>query len=244
MTKKPTEKFASYEAPTDEPLAITPLEYGGLQQAFAFLNGRLFDGALPNVFITLSRHAKSGGHFAPDRLTKRGSEECEHEINLNPDIFTVHDDEFIVSILAHEMTHLWQHVCGTPPKRVGYHDRQWSAQMESLGLRPSSTGMVGGRATGSRMGHYILEGGPYQLAFRALAATGWKLHLQSTPRPGESRGPNSKTKFTCPGCGANAWGKPDLQIACIPCGLRMLPRDAAAGPRAVAGVDVPAGQPM
>jgi hypothetical protein len=82
--------------------------------------------------------------------------------------------------------------------------------------------MVGGRATGSRMSHYILEGGPYQLAFRALAATGWKLHLQSTPRAGESRAPSSKTKFTCPGCGANAWGKPELAIDCRRCRLAMV----------------------
>jgi hypothetical protein len=30
------------------------------------------------------------------------------------------------------------------------------------------------------------------------------------------------TKFTCPACGQNAWGKPDLEIVCKPCGADML----------------------
>jgi hypothetical protein len=29
----------------------------------------------------------------------------------------------VLSTLAHEMTHLWQHEFGTPPRK-GYHDRE------------------------------------------------------------------------------------------------------------------------
>ena len=35
-----------------QPTAITPIEYGGLQAAFDYLNAVLFEGKLPNVFIT------------------------------------------------------------------------------------------------------------------------------------------------------------------------------------------------
>jgi hypothetical protein len=28
-------------------------------------------------------------------------------------------------------------------------------------------------------------------------------------------------KFSCPGCGQNAWGKPDLAVTCTPCRLDM-----------------------
>jgi hypothetical protein len=31
----------------------------------------------------------------------------------------------------------------------------------------------------------------------------------------------TKTKFTCSACGQNDWGKLDLAIACIHCGLEM-----------------------
>jgi SprT-like family len=217
MMTKTKAKRASYDAQAHEPLPITPLEYSGLQQAFAFLNAKLFDGQLPNVFLTMQRRAKSGGYFSPDRFTKRGSSEREHELALNPDIFTTKTDAFIVSILLHEMVHLWQHVRGTAPKRHGYHDKEWAAKMTSVGLMPSNNGMVGGRVTGMRMQHYIIDGGPFSQAFAELAASGWKLHLESTPYRGETRAPNSKTKFTCPSCGQNAWAKPNAQLMCLFC---------------------------
>ena len=37
----------------------------------------------------------------------------------------------------------------------------------------------------------------------------------------ERRGPSSKIKFTCSGCGQNCWGKPDLMVRCDPCGVLM-----------------------
>ena len=97
--------------------------------------------------------------------------------------------------------------------------------MKMVGLQPSNTGAVGGRETGSQMSHYILAGGAFAKAFAKLAATGWKLNLQSAPQQGKQKGPNSKTKFTCPSCGCNAWGKPDLVIACIPCKAQMMSED-------------------
>lgn len=32
----------------------------------------------------------------------------------------------------------------------------------------------------------------------------------------------NKTRFTCPGCGQNAWGKPSLAITCAPCAIPMV----------------------
>jgi hypothetical protein len=94
--------------------------------------------------------------------------------------------------------------------------------MKSVGLQPSSTGMVGGKETGQRMSDYIIPGGPFTKAYADLAASGWKLNLQSAHRAGPPKVADSKTKFTCSGCGQNAWGKPDLAIVCEPCGLKML----------------------
>jgi ribosomal protein S27E len=81
---------------------------------------------------------------------------------------------------------------------------------------------VGGKETGQQMQHYVIPGGRFANAFAALAATGWKLNLESAHRPGEQRGPSSKTKFTCSGCGQNCWGKPDLMVRCDPCGALMI----------------------
>jgi hypothetical protein len=82
--------------------------------------------------------------------------------------------------------------------------------------------MVGGKETGQKMMDYIIPNAAFVTAYAKLAATGWKLNLQSAHRPGAKGGTKSKTKFTCPACGQNAWGKPDLEIICKPCGADML----------------------
>jgi hypothetical protein len=122
---------------------------------------------------------------------------------------------------VHEMVHVWQHAHGKPGAR-GYHNKEWAAKMKSIGLQPSSTGMVGGKETGQHMLDYVLPDGLFTKVFATLAGTGWRLNLQSAPRLGGTKAPNSKVKFTCPSCEQNAWGKPDLAIVCEPCAIKML----------------------
>jgi hypothetical protein len=76
--------------------------------------------------------------------------------------------------------------------------------MKSIGLQPSSTGMPGGKETGQHMSDYIIAGDAFEQSYDRLAATKWKLNLESAHRPGEQKGPSSKTKFTCSSCGQNA----------------------------------------
>jgi predicted SprT family Zn-dependent metalloprotease len=222
-------------------VAITRTVHAKMQAAVDYLNAHLFNGELPDAFLVFQRRAHSGGHFAPDRYVHRDAKDNhQHEINLNPDHFVGETDEKIVSVLAREMTHLWQHVCDKP----GYHDAKWGAKMKAIGLYPSSTGAPGGKETGHQMQHYIVHGGRFAEVYSALATTGWRLDLENAQCPGKRAEPNSKIKFSRPSCGQNAWGKRDLAIACIPCGIRMVVRDVAAKPRIMPSVDVQPGQPM
>ena len=208
---------------TNQP-AITPVEYGGLQEAYDHFNRELFNSSLPDVFITYQRRAHSRGHFAVDRFSGRADKFGRHELALNPDGFVDRTDEQISSTLVHEMLHVWQHSHGTAPSR-GYHNKEWAAKMKSIGLQPSSTGMVGGRETGQAMSHYIIPDGAFQESFKRLAKSGWKLNLQSALTAGPKGGRKDKTKFTCEKCGQNAWGKPDLAIICMHCRIQMKPAD-------------------
>src|SRR5438045_2690403 len=83
------------------------------------------------------------------------------------------------------------------PKRGNYHNKEWATKMIALGLMPSSTGMPGGRITGTKMSHYILEDGLFCQVFAELQTTGWKLNLESTKVMGKARAPVSKVKSTC-----------------------------------------------
>jgi hypothetical protein len=201
---------------------ITPVEYSGLQEAYDHFNKELFSGSLPDVFIVYQRRAHSLGYFAHDRFSGRIDKYSAHELALNPDGFVGETDKQICSTLVHEQVHVWQHVHGKPASR-GYHNRQWADAMKSIGLQPSSTGKPGGKEIGQGMSHYIRDGGEFSQSYDRLAATGWRLNLQSAHRPGPRGGVNSKTKFSCTVCGQNAWGKPDLEIACVRCEVVMRP---------------------
>jgi hypothetical protein len=202
-------------SPTDP---ITPAQYRAFQAAYDFLNTQLFEGSLPDVLVTLQRQANSRGYFAAERFAGRVDETTVHELALNPDTFIGRDDRDICSTLAHEMVHVWQETHGTPPRRA-YHDREWAAKMKAIGLQPSTTGAPGGKETGQRVTHYIIEGGRYAQAFAALAATGFALRWQSIPwdRAARAKARASKTKFTCPTCEQNAWAKPDAALICGVC---------------------------
>ncbi len=140
-----------------------------------------------------------------------------HELALNPDTFSGRSDEDILSTLVHEMAHVWQQTYGKPPSRC-YHDREWAAKMKEIGLQPTATGLPGGKETGQHMTHFIIEDGPYAKAYAKLKGRGFQLRWQSMPPDARAKAKRaSKSKFTCPECGQNAWGKPDNVLICGVC---------------------------
>jgi hypothetical protein len=70
------------------------------------------------------------------------------------------------------------------------------------------------------MSHYIMEGGPFDLAAETLLQTGFCLNWQSAgvmAQAGKGAKERSKTKYSCPSCGQNAWAKPDSVLVCGEC---------------------------
>lgn len=73
---------------------------------------------------------------------------------------------------------------------------------------------------GRKSSHYVIEGGVFAQAFAKLEATGFKLRWQSRPfdaDPERKKKAASKTKYTCPDCGVNAWAKPETALICGEC---------------------------
>lgn len=209
-------EIVSYETKMKD--TITQAEYRTFQQAYDFFNAELFGGSLPHVLVTLQRHAKAYGYFSPERFVGRAEKEAAHELAMNPDHFG-RTDELILSTLVHEMVHVWQKAHGKMPRR-GYHDKQWATKMKEVGLHPSDSGAPGGKETGQNISHYITEDGPFAVAFAKLQATGFTLRwrsLTATDDPTRKKKNASKTKYTCPACGTNAWAKPLTALICGEC---------------------------
>ncbi len=216
--------------------------YGELQTAYDHFNHALFDGALPSCLITLQRDKRTYGYFASERFVNGVGQKTD-EIAMNPAYFAVVQPVEVMQTLVHEMVHLWQFHFGKPGRR-GYHNKEWAARMEGLGLMPSDTGQEGGRKVGEKMSDYVLSGGAFDQACAALFtadfAITWKdrfpvkAQLEQAVagtvegvdpsdlasmgieiRPSESK--STRRKYSCPTCRINAWGKPSLHLVCGAC---------------------------
>ena len=212
-----------FEANVTDPTAHT---YGGLNAAYDFFNARLFGGTLPACLITMQRHKGAYGYFAPERFGSRDGETITDEIALNPAYFQERSVKQILSTLAHEQAHLWQQHFGKP-SRGGYHNKEWAAKMHEIGLHPSSTAAPGGKETGQRVSHYIVEGGAFDLAYAELEAQGvadlfcdrWSEDEKA--RKAKAAKNQSKTAFECPDCGLKAWAKPTALLMCGECEVHL-----------------------
>jgi hypothetical protein len=210
--------------PSDRSIEPTKETYDRFQEAYAYFNRALFEGQLPNCLITLQRSKRSYGYFCGDRFGRTDGLVTD-EIALNPRYFRERPIEQVLSTLAHEMVHLWQHHCGKSG-RGRYHNRQWAERMKLIGLQPSSTGKEGGEETGDSVGHYVVPGGPFEVAAQELLMTGFAITwTEEPPEAGEApiegaggpdKAPRSgkRVKYTCPCCGLNAWAKDQVQLVC------------------------------
>jgi len=234
--------------------------YRLLSRAYEHFNRLLFDGALPGCLLTVQRETNTMGYFSPERWGNRRGEKA-HEIAINPAYFASHTLTEVLQTLVHEQCHLWQQVYGRRKSRTGYHNREWAAKMESVGLMPSRTGEPGGKKTGQQMSDYPLPGGAFLGACGSLVRSGFELGwIDLIPAARESCQPRAytvfeaeaalagtaeqilgtkirdivpdtttvevvvsdkrkknKTRYRCPGCAANIWGKPGLAVCCEDC---------------------------
>ena len=193
----------------------TKAQFEAYEKMFGYFNERLFVGELPACLLNFSRRTRTNGFFAPERW-ERGKD-VRHEISLNPATLKSRKPVEVASTLVHEMVHLWQQECGSP-SRSGYHNAEWAAKMETVGLVPTDTGEEGGKKTGQRMTHLIAPEGPFVKAFRTMPkeyTLPWSCEEPEDERAKKSV--KNKVKYTCPGCGTNVWGKPELAITCNDC---------------------------
>jgi len=229
---------------------VRPTEetYSQLQAAYDFFNVRLFEGKLPHVMLTLQRRKRTGGYFSPGRFAARATKTAAKkslqkngkvvrttadELAMNPEHFGGENtEERVMSVLVHEMAHVWQQHLGKPG-RGRYHNEEWAAKMDTLGLTPTSTGAPGGKRTGDHLDHMIVKAGPFQKAFLELKTKGFHLRWADAfgcqdgvrkPRKVKEEDAEeaeekkqTRQKFTCPECGLNAWAKPDAALVCGEC---------------------------
>ena len=171
------------------PLLPTPEAYAELQQAFEHFNRALFAAELPHCLITLQRERRTFGYFSGVRFVRRSGERTD-EIAMNPSYFAIRSVRETLSTLVHEMAHAWQAHFGKPGRR-GYHNKEWAAKMEAIGLMPSNTGEPGGKKVGEHMTHYIIAGGGFDHACAELLTREFTLSWLDRFPPERPKAPSS-----------------------------------------------------
>ena len=207
--------------------------YFALQRAFNHFNWGLVRQATAALPHHPAAHARRLRVFFRRPFPRAMGERTADEIAMNPNHIGERSAEATLSTLAHEMAHLWQHHFGKP-SRNGYHNREWGRQMREIGLVPTATGAPGGKETGPRMSHMIEPNGAFAHSCEALITTGAVInwhdpHVESLAARMKR---NTRAKFTCPGCGQNAWAKPGAALACSDCDEHMI----GPSPEAIAGL--------
>lgn len=161
--------------------------YLALQRAWDHFNDRLFGGQLSPVLITLTRKGHFYGYYHENQFVEAKGERKVHEISLNAAYFGISSPMCVLSTLVHEMVHQWQHDFGKVGKST-VHNREWADRMLAIGLCPSDTGLPGGKMTGRRMDHYVINEGAFHRACEELLAREFSLRwidrFPSTPPRG------------------------------------------------------------
>jgi len=195
-------------------------EYEELSRAFDYYNRKLFEDNIPAAIITLRGKKSINGFFRFQSFSGRNGNPDERidEIALNPENFLRSEKE-VLSTLVHEMCHSWQFHFSKKSKKTSYHDNEWAGLMDSVGLVPSNTGKPGGKTTGQGMTHYIKKGGKFDTCTGELLKSGWHLNYsrESDPEAVAKKKRETKTKYSCPECGVNAWGKLGINLVCGDC---------------------------
>ena len=191
----------------------TQSTYDQLLDAYKTYNDHLFDNELPACLITL-RQKKGRKRLFLGWCRQSPEDQKADEIALDIALFHQRTTAETLSTLAHEMVHLWQFHCGKPGKN-GYHNRQWAEKMHEIGLCPTSTGVIGGKETGTKITHVIVPDGLFDRVTKEClehAALLWAIPDQSVAKKETKQG--KRQKYECPECGLIAYARFDAAIIC------------------------------
>lgn len=180
-----------------------------LEQAFATLNKRYFDGALPKVIITIQSAPGSYGHFTTYDAWK-DSDKPYKEINISAETLNRPISNTIATLL-HEMVHLYCHINGIQDtSRNGrYHNSKFKDEAEKRGLQIDYDKTIGWSLTTPK---------PELKSF--VNAQGWrKLTIARgiEVKDPKQKKPSSTRKYECPECGLSVRATKDVEIACVTC---------------------------
>lgn len=195
-----------------------------LETAFQHFNRTLFEGKLEPVVFSNCRLKKADGYFWGKQWSRRKDLKGKvHEIGLDFAKLHGQKDQWVLSVLVHEMCHELVEMIGKAPKKA-YHCKYWAAAMCMVGLTPVIYDAKGqpqpDKLTGPNSSHEIVAGGKFEASCKELMASGFKLSWASEAvvvpekKPkGKKKKAGGKFKYEAT-CGNAFWGKSGIRAIC------------------------------
>lgn len=210
---------------------------GQLEKMFRLLNNHFFDGALPEVVISLKKTVGAYGHFTCGKVWQAGDER-RYEINISSASLNRPIEETCATLL-HEMCHL---ACAVgygskildadgnpePIKDTSnngvYHNKRFKAMAEAHGLEVEHHPKYGWTITSP--GINLLDSIEQQGWQDLQMVEGVSLLdvLGTLPKGSGSRTkkPSSTRKYICPKCGNSCRATKTINIICGDCMEKMV----------------------
>jgi hypothetical protein len=148
------------------------VNYNELWRAYFFFRTELFKDALPpSVLIEWQTRESACSYIKPDGGTvanqMRIALPLEHVTGRQGDeilSFIKREEHELLSMLVHQMVHLWQHIHLHPLDRA-CHGERWATQMQDIGLRPIVLDERSANDTTREISHQIVPNGLYAQAY-------------------------------------------------------------------------------
>ena len=209
---------------------------GQLEKMFRLLNNHFFEGALPEVVISLKKTVGAYGHFTCGKVWQAGDER-RYEINISSATLNRPIEETCATLL-HEMCHL---ACAVGygskilnengnPKPIKdtsnngvYHNKRFKSMAEAHGLEVEHHPKYGWTITspGIDLLDFIESQGWQDLQM----VEGVSLFdvLGTLPKGGSrTKKPSSTRKYICPKCGNSCRATKTINIICGDCMEKMI----------------------
>ena len=203
---------------------------GYLNKLFDLLNAEFFESALSRPTITIQSTPRAYGHFSLREDTWISKLGKTHEINIGAGTLARPIEE-VAATLLHEMVHYYNFVNGVQDcSRNGtYHNRKFKKAAEARGLIVQHSEKYGWSHTSpsDELLEFVLDNDLTDILinrneFSGFQITGTGTH-SGTPIGTTVPKRSSSRKYICPCCGMSVRATKEVNIACLDCGVKMVP---------------------
>ena len=203
---------------------------GYLNKVFDLLNAEFFESALSRPTITIQSTPRAYGHFSLREDTWISKLGKTHEINIGAGTLARPIEE-VAATLLHEMVHYYNFVNGVQDcSRNGtYHNRKFKKAAEARGLIVQHSEKYGWSHTSpsDELLEFVLDNDLTDILinrneFSSFQITGTGTH-SGTPIGTTVPKKSSSRKYICPCCGMSVRATKEVNIACLDCGVKMVP---------------------